>query len=108
MELGESSLTINRAQSSKTKQLSYSLDSFHCITSKNECAYSYCIVLNLSSDKQREIYFETEEAQKQWYEKILSAQGFSTSPIDQYQPLKNIDKGSFGQVFLAEHKLTKV
>ena len=107
IEVGASAVEFNRANSSKTKSLSYELNAFQCIQlTKSEMAFPYCLVLVASASKQREVFFQTQEAQKHWHNEILSAQGFSNNRIEQYKILKNLGEGSFGRVVLAEHKFT--
>ena len=99
-----------RPQSTNTTRIAYKLDSFQCLktlaprTDSDDSAIACSVQLIISSEQQRFVYFESEQAQQFWHKKILSAQGFLDKRINQYTPEKKLGEGSFGTVVLASHK----
>lgn len=70
IETKEGTVEFNRAQSSKTKNLSYSVDSFLCIVAQRvegDSAHPHCLLLVSSKSNQREIFFDTKEAIEHWH-----------------------------------------
>ena len=67
-----------------------------------------CLALISSSTQQLCIYFNSEINLNYWHRAVLTRQGFYMNLLSQYNMGKSIDKGSFGRVSHATHKLSNV
>ena len=105
-------IVFGRPQSTKQQELIYSMTSFQCVkslTTKEDKASNSIfssLLFVLSSDSQRRVYFDSEEACNHWHKEILAAQGYLDKRLEAYEVVKEIDSGSYGSVILAQHKLS--
>jgi hypothetical protein len=70
-----------------------------------EEAQYYPLKIEISRQKARKLYLETQEKQEEWNDALKRASGYSNL-FDYYNIDKELDEGQFGDVKLGSHKKT--